>query len=178
MAFSGTDTAHIFALVWFLTVVELISEKHFRAATIKKAHPALGKNKAPLSPLSWYNKTYNEADCIKTYILACVGSHCESKIIYSNCLSSYPSMPLDLLPCNLPVPLNLPCISTVPLHLPSGFHLKCAYYSMVFIVLVYNSGSQNILLNDWYACLHVLSKQLAVWNAQFVCWVITKLLPR
>ena len=45
------------------------------------------------------------------------------------------------------------------------FPLECAYYSMVFIVLVYNSGSQNILINDCYACLHVLSKQLAVWNA-------------
>ena len=44
---------------------------------------------------------------------------------------------------------------------------------MAFIALVYDSGSQNILINDWYACLHVLSKQLAVWNAQFVCWVIT-----
>ena len=49
----------------------------------------------------------------------------------------------------------------------------CILYSMVFTALVYNSGSQNILINDWYACLHVLSKQLAVWNAQFVCWVIT-----
>ena len=52
------------------------------------------------------------------------------------------------------------------------FLLECAYYSMVFIALVYNIDSQNILRNDWYACLYVLSKQLAVWNAQFVCWVI------
>ena len=37
--------------------------------------------------------------------------------------------------------------------------------SMVFIGLVYNSGDQNVLINDWYACLHVLSKQLYVWNA-------------
>ena len=36
---------------------------------------------------------------------------------------------------------------------------------MVFIVLVYNSGNQNVLINDWYACLQVLSKQLYVWNA-------------
>ena len=36
---------------------------------------------------------------------------------------------------------------------------------MVFIPLVYNSGDQNVLINDWYACLQVLSKQLAVWNA-------------
>ena len=35
---------------------------------------------------------------------------------------------------------------------------------MVFIPLVYNSGDQNVLINDWYACLQVLSKQL-VWNA-------------
>ena len=31
----------------------------------------------------------------------------------------------------------------------------------------------NVLINDWYACLHVLSKQLAVWNAQYFCWAIT-----
>ena len=29
-------------------------------------------------------------------------------------------------------------------------------------VLVYNSGNQNVLINDWYACLQVLSKQLYV----------------
>ena len=44
---------------------------------------------------------------------------------------------------------------------------------MVFIVLVYNSGSKNILINDWHAYLHVLSEPVVVWNAQFVCWVIT-----
>ena len=38
---------------------------------------------------------------------------------------------------------------------------------MVFIALVYNSGNRDVLINDWYAyaCLHVLSKQLTVWNA-------------
>ena len=36
---------------------------------------------------------------------------------------------------------------------------------MVFIPLVYNSGDQNVLINDWYTCLQVLSKQLTVWNA-------------
>ena len=34
-----------------------------------------------------------------------------------------------------------------------------------FIGLFYNSGNQNVLINDWYACLQVLSKQLYVWNA-------------
>ena len=34
-----------------------------------------------------------------------------------------------------------------------------------FIPLVYNSGDQNVLINDWYACLQVISKQLTVWNA-------------
>ena len=29
----------------------------------------------------------------------------------------------------------------------------------------YNSGNQNVLINDWYACLHVLRKRLTVWNA-------------
>ena len=36
---------------------------------------------------------------------------------------------------------------------------------MVFIPLVYNSGDQNVVINDWYACLQVPSKQLTVWNA-------------
>ena len=36
---------------------------------------------------------------------------------------------------------------------------------MVFKPLVYNSADQNVLINDWYACLQVLSKQLTVWNA-------------
>ena len=36
---------------------------------------------------------------------------------------------------------------------------------MVCIPLVYNSGDQNVLINDWYACLQVPSKQLTVWNA-------------
>ena len=79
MAFSGTQTAHIFALVWFLTVVELVSEKHCREVTIKNGTSAvLGKNKAPLSPLRGFN---NEANRIKTCILACVDSHCELKIV-------------------------------------------------------------------------------------------------
>ena len=36
-----------------------------------------------------------------------------------------------------------------------------------FIVPVYDSGNQNVLINDWYARLQVLSKQLYmyVWNA-------------
>ena len=34
-----------------------------------------------------------------------------------------------------------------------------------FIPLVYNSGDHNVLINDWYACFQVLSKQLTVWNA-------------
>ena len=36
---------------------------------------------------------------------------------------------------------------------------------MIFILLIYNSADQNVLINDWYACLQVLSKQLTVWNA-------------
>ena len=31
-----------------------------------------------------------------------------------------------------------------------------------FIVLVYNSGNQNVLIDNWYASLQVLSKQLYV----------------
>ena len=36
-----------------------------------------------------------------------------------------------------------------------GFYTTCLQYS----------GDQNVLINDWYACLQVLSKQLTVWNA-------------
>ena len=39
------------------------------------------------------------------------------------------------------------------------------YPSIIFIPLVYNSCDQKVLINDWYACLQVLSKQLTVWNA-------------
>ena len=31
--------------------------------------------------------------------------------------------------------------------------------------MIYNSGDQNVLINDWYACFQVLCKQLTVWNA-------------
>ena len=33
---------------------------------------------------------------------------------------------------------------------------------MVFIALVYNNGDQNVLIiiNDWYACLHVCGKSI------------------
>ena len=43
------------------------------------------------------------------------------------------------------------------------------YPSMVFITLVYNSGDKNVcyIINDWYTCLHVVSKQLTVWDASF-----------
>ena len=33
-----------------------------------------------------------------------------------------------------------------------------------FVGLVYNSGIQNVLINDWYTCLQVLSKRLYLWN--------------
>ena len=36
---------------------------------------------------------------------------------------------------------------------------------MVVIALVYISGDRNVLINDWYACSHALSRQLYVWNA-------------
>ena len=45
------NSSHLYVGM-ILTVVELVSERHCRAVTIKKARPALGKNKAPLSPLS------------------------------------------------------------------------------------------------------------------------------
>ena len=34
-----------------------------------------------------------------------------------------------------------------------------------FVPLVYNIADRNVLINDWYACLQVLNKQLPVWNA-------------
>ena len=36
------------------------------------------------------------------------------------------------------------------------------YLIMVFIGLVYTSGNQNVLINDWHACFPTLSKQLAL----------------
>ena len=34
-----------------------------------------------------------------------------------------------------------------------------------FIGLIYNNDNLNVLINDWYACLQVISKQPYVWNA-------------
>ena len=48
------------------------------------------------------------------------------------------------------------------LRVPVGFNWLLSQHG--FIALVYNSGNQNVLINDWYACLQVLSKQLYVWN--------------
>ena len=59
--FSGTQTTHIDASVWFVTVVEWVSKnswKRSRAATINEVHPASGKSKTPC-------------------ILACVDSYSE-----------------------------------------------------------------------------------------------------
>ena len=44
-----------------------------------------------------------------------------------------------------------------------GFNWLLSQYN--FIPLLYNSGDQNVLINDWYVCLQMLSKQLTVWNA-------------
>ena len=49
--------------------------------TITKAHPVSGKSKAHLFLLNQLNKTYNEADHIKTCVLACADSYCESRIV-------------------------------------------------------------------------------------------------
>ena len=98
----GTQTTNMFALVWFLTVVEPVenvpfsNQKQCRAATNKKARPALSKKKTPVSMLNRFNKTYNEADSSKTCILAWADSHYELKILLSIWL--LPSILLDLLP--------------------------------------------------------------------------------
>ena len=41
------------------------NQKQCRVATIKKVCPALGQNKAVVSTLNRFNKTYNEADSSK-----------------------------------------------------------------------------------------------------------------
>ena len=51
-----------------------------RAATIIKVHLASAKSKATLCPLHQFSKTYNEADHIKTCVLACVDSRYELKV--------------------------------------------------------------------------------------------------
>ena len=157
MAFSGTQTAHIIALVWFLTVVELVSEKHCRAATIKKACPALGKNKAPLSPLSWFIKHIMKLIVSKLAYWPVWIAIVNRKSIVSVPTLVYRSIYYHTI---YQYHSNLPRIFHSTMCTPSTkrFPLECTYYSMVFIALVYNSGSQNILINDWYECLHVLSK--------------------
>ena len=46
-----------------------------------------------------------------------------------------------------------------------GFNWLLSQHGFYGTVLVYYSGNQSVLINDWYACLQVLSKQLYVWNA-------------
>ena len=52
------------------------------------------------------------------------------------------------------------CSSLLPFYYSNNFAGKI-YASL----LIYNSGDQNVLINDWYVCLQVFSKQLYVWNA-------------
>ena len=48
------------------------------------------------------------------------------------------------------------------LRVQMGFNWLLSQHVFYIIVLVYNSGNQNVLINDWYAYLQVLSKQLYV----------------
>ena len=126
MAFSSTQTAHIFALAWFLTVMELVSKKHCRAATIINGTSAvLGKNKVPLSPLRKHN---NEADHNKTCILAvwiAIVNRKSSKAIVSVPTIVYRSIYYHAIYQYHSI---YHAFSIVPLHLPSGFHLNIAWF--------------------------------------------------
>ena len=84
MTFSSTQTTHIFALIWFLTVVELVSKKQYSTVIIIKLHLASNKNKAHLSLLN----QFNIADYIKIHLLAYVDS--QKAYMHANFLTPKP----------------------------------------------------------------------------------------
>ena len=51
---------------------------------------------------------------------------------------------------------RLRCTCIAKISYECRWDLTGFYPSMVFIPLVYNNSDQNMLINDWYACLHVL----------------------
>ena len=79
MAFTSTQTAHILALVKIYDCYGTGKQKTVENAAIQKVQLALGKSKAPLSLLNWFNETYNKADYINIYVLACADTHCKWK---------------------------------------------------------------------------------------------------
>ena len=91
---------------------------------IKKASPASGESKTPLSPLSHFNRAYKEGDHIKTCMLACVDSHCKSKKLSKGTI-------LDL--------LSVQCTSTnqFTMHFTSPFHVpSIKWFLLVCLLLV------------------------------------------
>ena len=106
------------SLPWY-AVAELVSEKHCRAATIKKPRLALGKNNASLSPLSRFNKHIMKLIVSKlaywpVWIAIANRKSIVSvptlvyRLIYYHAMYQYHSI--------------YHAFSTVPLYLPSGFH--------------------------------------------------------
>ena len=89
---------------------------------IKKACPALSKNKAPLSPLNKFNKTERSWSYITAYVLACADSHCKLKLSkqlflpeHTNRSSHYHA----IYQCRS----IYHAFSTLPFHLPSSLYL-------------------------------------------------------
>ena len=82
MTFSGTqiNSSH-FYLSMICDCYKTGKQKVVQNDNNQKECLTSGKNKASLCPLKQFNKTYNKADHIKTCLLACVDSHCESKFV-------------------------------------------------------------------------------------------------
>ena len=96
MAFSGTQTAYIFALVCYLTTVELVGKKHRRVATIKR-HVQLQARTKLIAIV-------NQKLC-KQIIPTCT-----HHFIYYHCIYQY---------CSI-----YHAFSILPLHLPSSLFLN------------------------------------------------------
>ena len=87
------------------------------------------KNKAALSPLSWFTKTHNRADHIKLpyrHMLMAIVNQKSFKVI----IPTWVNHLINVLPCNVPVPINLPSIFhiTTPCSTKWG-SLECSNYS-------------------------------------------------
>ena len=86
---------------------------------MKRSHLASGKNISPLSLLNLFNKTYNKADHIKTYILIAIANQKTSKAIIPNQVNHSIYYHVIYQYCSIYY-----AFSTLPLHLPSGFYLN------------------------------------------------------
>ena len=99
------------------------------------------KNKAPLSPLSWFTKTHNKADYIKLpyrHILIAIVNQKSFKVI----IHTWVNHLINVLPCNVPVPINLPSI----------FHITtpCSTNWLLLERSNYSSLRSGISIDIWH----------------------------